>query len=192
MMRNMIMEGHDMEAADETEALCNRLGLGPNATHFVAMSFRGPDVALIAKAYKNSTILWFGEILTEEGAFGLSGAMYRAGLNPKTTVIVADASGCWQDAQQPQQPGSYFDILRECGWFRINFPDRYDRRNPRAQSRVDNDARMFGLDRVHFEPDKVPRLIESVTQFFSGEQYITCSLRGLMDAMGFLHWRVSQ
>lgn len=198
-------ESPEPEVGDETTALCRRLGLGRKATHFVAMDFQATPhhVALIAKAYRNPIdptmplIRWVGEIIVDLGdEYDLSEAMYAAGLDPETTVIVADASGDWQDGAHQKENGTSFSILRKCGWKRIHVPDRNEKRNPRVLERVKNDNRLMASEAgdhiVQFDPDKVPRLIEAVKLWRrkGGKPDKRSKWAHLCDAMGYLHWRI--
>ena len=184
----------------EFAALC---GLGENCRDLVGHDYqKSPYMAAsLARAFRNPEdperpLLYYRRSLCVElgDEYDLSDAMYKAGLEPATTVIVGDASGDFQDAARTKG-GQSFQILRECGWYRIFVPDRDQRKNPLVQERMKNDNRLFlsasGQRLVMIDPEaaelieacKLWRKLHGVPSKNSRHSHIA-------ESMGYLNWRV--
>ncbi|MFH0902757.1 MAG: hypothetical protein V2A73_19170 [Pseudomonadota bacterium] len=94
-------------------------------------------VALIWRAFEDPTdpggdpLLWVVDevVLEQADENDLIDALEARGLDGKKTVVIADASGDWQDADRTKGRGS-FDIFRQRGWRWIYPPDAHAKRNP--------------------------------------------------------------
>ncbi len=75
---------------------------------------------------------WAPEETDEDG---LIDVLERDGLSAERTVVIADASGEWQDAERTRGRGSY-DVFRRRGWRYIYPPDANSKRNPDIIERV--------------------------------------------------------
>jgi hypothetical protein len=92
--------------------------------------------------------LWYtDEVVVEKGDENdLVDALEEKGLDPKRTIVIADASGAWQDAERTKGRGS-FDMFRRRGWLNIVPPDPKANRNPQVVERVKvANARMKSAD----------------------------------------------
>lgn len=141
----------ELPGLDITEAFLRKRGLGANAIDFVGLDFqKSPhQAAVLGRAYLNPEdalrpLLYYrGEIIVPLGdEHDLSDGLYEAGLQPISTVLIADASGDWQNAERTEGGASY-EILRQHGWKRIHHPDRNSVRNPPLPERFKNDNRLF-------------------------------------------------
>lgn len=144
----------ELPSLDVTAAFAERRGLGRDVRDLVGMDFqRTPHMAAVfARVIRNfddepRPVLWYREeILIELGDEGsLAEAMGEAGLNPATTVIVADASGAWQDVDRNWHLNSW-DHLKARGWRRIYHPQADAEVNPPVHERAKNDNRLFHAD----------------------------------------------
>lgn len=192
----------ELPGFDVTAEFAKRAGIGRNMSHMVGLDFqRTPHMAaVIAKASKNINeedrpmIYYIGEVVVDLGdEYDLSDGLYDYGLDPKTTALVGDASGEFQDADRTVQ-GSSFRILKECGW-RVNFPDRIERRNPKIASRMKNDNRLFlseaGERLVMIDP-VCTFLLEAIKKWRrkGGIPNRGAKWAHICDAMSYLNWRL--
>lgn len=80
---------------------------------------------------KRTPLLWLiDEVIVEEAdEDDLIDAIEERGYNPRTTGVIGDASGEWQDAERTRGRGS-FDWFRKRGWRFIYPPDPKMQKNP--------------------------------------------------------------
>jgi hypothetical protein len=191
------------ELGDVTEEFAARIGLGQGVTDLVGMDFQQTPhhVAAVARAFANPEdarkpfVHFTGEIIVELGdEHDLSDRMYEFGLNPKTTAIVADASGAWQDGKHSGE-GNSFDILRSLDWGRVHVPDKREKKNPPILERMKNDNRLFqaedGSRIVHFDDEQCRELVEAVRMWRrkNGFPDRRSKWAHKCDAMSYLLWR---
>lgn len=106
--------------------------LSPFMAAVVFRAFTDPDHPTAA-----SPALWaVDEVVVEHGnEDDLVDELEQRGYDGKSTVVVADASGEWQDAERTRGRGS-FDMLRKREWRRVYPPDDKSRKNPLIAERV--------------------------------------------------------
>jgi len=95
-----------------------------------------PMVGVVARFFVDpddpqGELLWITDevLLDQADEHGLLDALEAKGLSPEDTVVIADASGAWQDAERTKGRAS-FDILRSRGWRHLFTPDRAQKKNP--------------------------------------------------------------
>lgn len=188
---------------DVTEEFLRRRGLGAHLTHAVGLDFqRAPHMAaIIDRYYRNAfdetrpLIYSVAEILVELGdEHDLSDGLFNYGLDPAHTVLIADASGEWQDADRTKG-GSSCDILRSCGWRRIFKPDPNSDKNPLVHERMKNDNRLLSAADgtvTWFVAPECERLIEACKkyQMKSGSPHRRSEFAHIWDAASYVNWRM--
>lgn len=191
------------DLGDVTAEFAARIGFGEGVTHMAGLDFQGTpfQIATIARAFVNPAdtrkpfLYYCGEVVVDLGdEHDLSDAMYEWGLDPKTTILVPDASGAWQDGKHSGDGNSY-DILKSLDWRRIYRPDKREKRNPPVLERLKNDNRLFcaedGSHTVFIDQDLCPTLYESVKNWRrkNGFPDKRSKWAHACDAMSYLNWR---
>lgn len=103
--------------------------------------------------------LWYTDVVLVEGNETEFDAALRArGYEPRTTILICDASGAWQNVERTKGAGSH-DMLRELGWRLVFRPDSRMKANPNVVERckvangcykaADGTRRVFSDPRLH-------------------------------------------
>ncbi len=131
------------ELGDITEAFLRKhvgraydavLGVDFQAHPFMAAVsarfFRDPEEP------EGQPLIWYDEAIVVDGTErDLCEALRAADYDPETTLIVADASGQWQDGEHSRGKGS-FELMREAGFRHVVPPDTRMKKNPEITERI--------------------------------------------------------
>lgn len=171
--------------ADVTAMFLSGIGEGDGIKQVVGLDVQripyigGPIYRFYGLPFLDTVIAWIvGEVVLDGGdEIDFCAALGDAGLDPKDTLIVCDASGRYQhsrrrnaDSPPPEWKGrGSFDLIRGEGFTRIVPPDRRRNRNPEIVDRVRAFTSMIatgtGVRRLFADPDKAPRTCNAIREW---------------------------
>lgn len=122
---------------------------------------------------------------------GLIDALEDLGMGARTTAVIADASGDWQDADRTRGKGSW-DWFRARGWRFLFTPDAVSRRNPEIDERCKVGNALLKSKRYAYRDGKLCEVPGSVRRrLFSvpANDHVNRAMRLWERKNGFPHRR---